>query len=52
MMGNLNMNGYRIKGLPTPDVPESNSDVTSWLQIVNLVRNKHTYKKVHGGKRN
>jgi len=32
------MNGYRIKGLPTPDVPESNSDVASWLQIVNLVR--------------
>ena len=39
MMGNLNMNSYRIKGLPTPDVPESNSDVASWLQfIVNLVR--------------
>ena len=35
MMGNLNMNGYRIKGLPTP---ESNSDVARWLQIVNLVR--------------
>jgi len=38
MMGNLNMNGYRIKGLPTPDVPESNSDAASWLQIVNLIR--------------
>jgi len=38
MMGNLNMNGYRIKGLPTPDVPESNFDAASWLQIVNLVR--------------
>ena len=30
------MNGYRIKGLPTPDVPESNSDAASWLQVVNL----------------
>ena len=38
MMGNLDMNGYIIKGLPTPDIPESNSDVASWLQIVNLVR--------------
>ena len=38
MMSNLNRNGYRIKDLPTPDVPESNYDAASWLQVVNLVR--------------
>jgi len=34
--GNINMGGHRVTGLPT-DLPTSDSEATSWSQVVHLI---------------
>jgi len=34
--GNINMGGHRVTGLPT-DLPTSNSEATSWSEVVHLI---------------
>ena len=34
--GNINMGGHRVTGLPT-DLPTSDSEATSWNEVVHLI---------------
>ena len=38
MLGDLNMNNFRLTGLPSKLHPESGSEAISWSQAVQLVR--------------
>ena len=42
MLGNLNMNNFRLTGLPSTAHPESGSEAISWSQAIQLVRDAET----------